>query len=137
MRKLFVLNLIVFLSGGNLYAQDSLRYTPPQNGPMIAFQSLEYDFGTVAQRKISYCVFEFTNVGNEPLIISDISSNCGCTVPQWNKAPILPGEKDKIRVRYVSGKKGNFLKTITVDSNSKEHSSAVLIIKGIVVDAKH
>ena len=104
---------------------------------MIAFQSLEYDFGTVPQREISYCTFEFTNVGNEPLIISDISSNCGCTIPQWNKAPILPGEKDQIRVRYASGRKGKFVKTITVDSNSKEHSSAVLIIKGIVADAKH
>ena len=78
-------------------------------------------------------VFEFTNTGSEALVISDVKSSCGCTVPEKPKGPIAPGETGQIKVKYDTKRVGPIRKTVTVYSNAIEAIKA-LKIKGEVID---
>ena len=79
-------------------------------------------------------IFEFKNTGNEPLIIKDAKSSCGCTIPSFPKNPIPPGGSDKIEVQYNMNP-GPISKTITVTTNAvnKENGMIALRIKGMVI----
>ncbi len=78
-----------------------------------------YDFGKIPEGPVAEHIFEFKNVGKEPLIISNASASCGCTTPEWNKEPILPGKKGKITVRYnTQGRVGPIAKSVYVSSNA-------------------
>lgn len=92
------------------------------------------DYGTIAQGANGTKTFTFTNKGNAPLIISEVKTSCGCTVPSYSKAPILPGEAGELEIKYNTKKLGSFTKTITVISNAKEINK-ILKIKGTVVAA--
>ena len=102
------------------------------NGPEISFKQTTHDYGTIELNGDGTYNFEFTNTGNEPLILSKPRSSCGCTVPSWPKEPILPGETNNIKVTYNTHKAGVFNKTVTVYSNSKKSSTVLLRIKGKV-----
>lgn len=104
------------------------------NGPEISFQKTTHDYGTIYVNGDGTYNFEFTNTGNEPLILSKPRSSCGCTVPTWPKEPILPGETNTIKVTYNTRKAGPFNKTVTVYSNAKNKSTILLRIKGKVVN---
>lgn len=78
-------------------------------------------------------MFEFTNTGNAPLIISNVKSTCGCTVPKKPEGPIMPGETGEIEVKYDTNRVNPIRKTITVTSNA-ETPTVALKIKGLVVD---
>ena len=75
----------------------------------------------------------FKNTGKEPLILSEVRSSCGCTVPAWPREPILGGKSDTIKVRYATNRLGIINKTITVNSNAK-NGPVILRISGKVVD---
>ena len=62
--------------------------------PVMTFDRVEHDFGTIQRGEAQETVFSFTNTGNAPLIITDAKSSCGCTVPNPPKDPIAPGEKE-------------------------------------------
>ena len=99
----------------------------------IEFKSVTIDYGTIEKGSDGVRVFEFTNTGNEPLIISDVKSSCGCTIPSKPKDPILPGKTGEIKVKYDTNRVNPIRKTITVLSNAKTPTVA-LKIKGLVVD---
>ena len=112
MKKLFgflTFMLISFISYG-------------QDGPKIEFKQETINYG------------EFTNTGNAPLIITDVKSSCGCTVPTKPSEPIMPGKSDKIIVKYNMNP-GPISKTITVESNAVNKLNGVvpLRIKGTVI----
>ena len=101
---------------------------------IISFDELTYDFGKVNEEngKISH-VFNFTNKGKTPLVITKVQASCGCTTPTWTKEPIEPGKKGTITVIYnPEGRPGVFNKSITVGSNASEEQLN-LIIKGDVI----
>jgi len=100
-------------------------------GPAIEFEVTEHDFGTIPQGGNGSYEFEFTNTGTEPLILSNVRSSCGCTVPQWPQQPINPSEKAAIKVKYDTNRVGQFNKSITVYSNASE-TPIVLHISGNV-----
>ncbi len=101
------------------------------NAPIITFDKTTHDYGTIEQNGDGNCEFKFTNDGKEPLILSNVRSSCGCTVPEWPRQPILPGKSDVIKVHYDTKRVGMISKTITVYSNAKE-PTIVLHIKGNV-----
>jgi hypothetical protein len=103
------------------------------NAPEIKFDKDSHDYGTINKGADGNCSFTFTNVGKEPLILSNCRASCGCTVPTWTKDPILPGKTGKIDVHYDTNRLGNISKSITVTSNAK-NASVVLMIKGNVID---
>ena len=106
-------------------------------GPEIKFKTETIDYGTVVRGKDDGVrTFEFTNIGNEPLVITNVKSSCGCTVPSKPEKPVLPGESGKIDVKYNMAV-GRIAKTITVESNAKNvpQGRVMLRIKGEVVAA--
>jgi len=100
----------------------------------IEFKTNTIDYGTIEKGSDGVRVFEFTNTGNEPLIISKVSSTCGCTIPKKPEDPILPGQTGKIEVKYDTKRVNPIRKTITVISNA-ETPTVALKIKGLVVDS--
>jgi len=102
------------------------------NAPEISFDKTVHDYGTIYQNGDGTCEFAFTNTGKEPLVLSTVRSSCGCTVPQWTREPILPGQAGTIKVKYDTKRMGAINKHITVLSNAKT-PSVVLRIKGSVV----
>lgn len=117
----------------SLFVTGILSYS--QNGPKIEFKEETINYGTVTKGEDSgKRVFEFTNTGNEPLLISDAKSSCGCTVPSYPKEPIPPGGTDKIEVQYNMNP-GPISKTITITTNAinKENGMVALRIKGNVI----
>ena len=99
----------------------------------IEFKSDVIDYGTIEKGSNGVRVFEFTNTGDEPLIISKVSSSCGCTIPKKPKDPILPGQTGQIEVKYDTNRVNPIRKTITVISNA-ETPTVALKIKGEVID---
>jgi len=114
-------------------AQPSQADNP--NAPVFKFESTSHDFGTVPEGPAAVFEYVFTNVGREPLIISDVVKSCGCTTPSWTKEPILPGKTGKIVASFdTKGRVGNFNKTLTVVSNAKQ-ANFQLTFGGVVVAA--
>ena len=108
-----------------------------QDGPKIEFKDKDntIDYGKVTKEEDSGLrVFEFTNTGNQPLLIKDVKSSCGCTVPSFSKDPIMPGKTGKIEVKYNMNP-GPSRKTITVESNAVnvDEGRVALKIKGEVI----
>ncbi len=99
----------------------------------IEFKSETIDYGTIEKGSNGVRIFEFTNTGDEPLIVSKVSSSCGCTIPKKPKDPILPGKTGVIEVKYDTNRVNPIRKTITVLSNA-ETPTVALKIKGLVID---
>lgn len=99
--------------------------------PEISFKATEIDYGTVAQNSDGSRMFEFTNSGKQPLILNNVAASCGCTVVEWAKDPIKPGDKGTLTVKYNTAIVGTFNKSIRVFSNAKS-SPVFLTIKGEV-----
>ena len=99
----------------------------------IEFKSETIDYGTIEKGADGVRVFEFTNTGDAPLIITRVYSSCGCTIPKKPDAPILPGKTGVIEVKYDTKRVGPIRKTITVYSNADEPTKAIKI-KGKIED---
>ena len=108
-----------------------------QSGAKIEFKAKDntIDYGTTTKKKDNGIrSFEFTNTGDAPLIITNVLSTCGCTVPTKPEAPIMPGKTGKIDIKYNMSS-GPIRKTITVESNAVNYESGrvALKIKGEVI----
>ena len=123
MKKLVLLALILLVSfEANAQAK-------------ISFKSETVNFGEIAKGSDGIRVFEFTNTGNAPLIISEVKSSCGCTVPKKPDGPIAPGASNTIQVKYDTNRVGPIRKTVTVYSNAADEPIKALKIKGEVLAA--
>lgn len=119
MKKLLGLFAIVMMSVSGM----------AQTGPKIEFKSETIDYGKVSKGDDSGLrVFEFTNTGDAELIINDVKSSCGCTVPSKPTEPIQPGKTGKIEVQYNMNP-GPISKTITVTSNAKNKEEGTILLK--------
>ena len=101
------------------------------NAPEITFESETHDYGTIKQGADGGCEFKFKNTGKDPLIVSGAKGNCGCTVPNYPKEPIMKNQTGVIKVHYDTKRVGAFTKTVTINSNGKTDPK-VLTIKGVV-----
>lgn len=126
MMKNLITILFVGLIGFSVNAQEKVA--------KIEFKTEVIDYGTIEKGADGVRVFEFTNTGNAPLIITKVKSSCGCTIPSKPKGPILPGKTGEIKVKYDTNRVNPFRKTITVSSNA-DTPTVALKIKGLVVDS--
>lgn len=111
MRKVIMMTLLLLCS---------FSYAAAQKQAEIKFDTKTHNFGKFSSSNSEQkCTFTFTNVGDAPLVINQAVASCGCTVPQYTKAPINPGEKGTIEVTYNGAGKdpGHFKKSITVRTN--------------------
>ena len=104
----------------------------------IKFDKLTHDFGTFSEKNpvVTY-TFTYTNVGEQNLIINQAVASCGCTVPEYTKTPIKPGEQGQIKVTYNGTGKfpGHFKKSITIRTNGATEMTR-LYIEGEMTEAK-
>ncbi len=149
MKKLFSTLFIVMLTAAAFSQTPATSEQSPNSAtpassvaaPVVnpnagEFQWVEetHDFGNIPQGKPVEWKFEFTNSGKEPIIISTVQKTCGCTVTDWTKEPIMPGQKGFVSAQYNAAKEGPFTKAITVQSDSKT-PSVKLFFKGTVEKA--
>ncbi len=117
--KKVIFSIVLFaLAFTTVNAQDAAIPQNP-NGPDIHFVKTTHDYGTIIQGADGNCDFKFKNTGKEPLILSNVVSSCGCTVPSWTRDPIMPGKEGTIKVKYDTNRIGMIGKQITVMSNAK------------------
>jgi hypothetical protein len=111
MKKIFTLFFALFCIGwANGFAQAEIK-----------FEKTAHNFGTFKESEIQKTVFKFTNTGNEPLVIHQAITSCGCTVAKYTLTPVEPGKTGEVEVVYNGKGKlfGHFRKSITVRSNAK------------------
>mgnify|MGYP001448682351 CR=1 FL=1 len=119
------LNLFLLLLSSAVYAQ--------QTSPQIEFETTTIDYGTIENGSDGARVFNFKNTGSADLIITNVKSSCGCTIPKKPDGPIAPGETSEIIVRYDTKRVGPFRKTITVSTNQENSPIIALKLKGTVL----
>lgn len=132
MRPFFCL----LLSIGCSLAALAQRTTAPRdtvNVPIMQFEASTFNFNDIPQgTKVSH-EYKFKNTGKSPLIISNVLVTCGCTVPEWPKAPVAPGKTGIIRVFFNStGKFGIQNKTITILANTKYGRETIVFTANVV-----
>lgn len=108
-----------------------LSVSAQEKAAKIEFKTETVDYGEIEKGSDGVRVFEFTNTGDMPLVISKVSSSCGCTIPKKPEAPVMPGETGEIQVKYDTNRVGPIRKAITVISNA-ETPTKILKIKGSV-----
>lgn len=114
----------------------SITYASAQ--AVIKFDKLTHNFGTFSEASpVVTCEFNYTNVGDKPLVINQCVPSCGCTVTEYTKEPIQPGQKGSIKVTYNGTGKfpGHFKKSITVRTNGKVEMTR-LYIEGTMEEKK-
>ena len=121
--KNIVMALILFV-GVSVQAQSTAK---------MEFKSEVIDYGEIQKGSDGIRIFEFTNSGDAPLVITRVSSSCGCTVPKKPEKPVQPGETGEIQVKYDTNIIGPIRKTITVYSNADVPAKS-LKIKGRVLE---
>jgi len=97
----------------------------------IEVERPEIELRNVKIHKPSVATFILTNTGDTPLVIKDITASCGCTVPEWDKQPVKPGEKTAIKVKVTPDSEGYFRKTVTLFCNTEEGTIS-LTVKSVV-----
>lgn len=125
MKKLIAVVIFIF-AGFAVQAQNTAK---------MEFKSEVIDYGEIEKGSDGVRVFEFTNTGTIPLVISNVTSSCGCTIPKKPEQPIQPGETGEIEVKYDTNRVGPIRKTITVYSNAEEPAKSIKI-KGRVLDTQ-
>ena len=120
-------SLFLLLFSISVYAQ--------QISPQIEFETTIIDYGTIENGSDGARVFKFKNIGSADLIITNVKSTCGCTIPKKPDGPIAPGESSEIIVRYDTKRTGPFRKTITVSTNQENNPIIALKLKGTVLPA--
>lgn len=126
MKKILGLLLIIFIYTGASAQEKAI------NGPEIQFNKKEHQIGELHIGDVRNFTYEYTNIGNAPLVLFDVISNCDCTEIEWSKEPILPGKKGVIKLKYTAETPGSIDKFVTVTSNANTYR-VILWNKGKVL----
>ena len=135
MKSLKFLLLVVLLGTIGMQLNAQVTGSGDISGPQISFDKDTHDYGEVFMHGDGNCVFTFTNTGNEPLLLTNVRAGCGCTVPQWPREPLLPGDSAEIKVRYTTLNRPHQInRSIVVTSNATNKPTQVLRLKGSVIE---
>jgi|TARA_B110000305_G_C18975892_1_gene419336 hypothetical protein len=121
--KNLVLTIALFLAAA---------FTMTVSAQELSLDKEVHDYGNVAKGGDGSCYFTITNTGTEPLTITRAKGSCGCTVPDWPREAIAPGESAKMKVTYDTKRPGRINKSVTITSNAKATPTKVVRIKGNV-----
>jgi hypothetical protein len=103
--------------------------------PAIEIKDMNFDFGTINQGDKVEHIFAFKNTGKNNLIITNAQASCGCTVPEWTKDEIKPGESGQIKIIFNSaGKSGAVIKTVTLMTNTEVGSEVITFKANILTN---
>jgi hypothetical protein len=111
------------------------KFMPKTLGPGIAVENDSYFFGKATQGDIIKHSFKFKNTGDSDLLLTNVKPSCGCTISEWPRHPIKPGESAQIDIKFnTSGKLGKQKKAITVFTNVEQNNLVVLYLEGEVIN---
>lgn len=134
MKKLVL--VLLTLTATLAFGQSGAPASPA--GALLTWEKATYDFGEIKQGdKVEY-TFRFVNGGTEPLIITNVSTQCGCTAPRgWPRDPVLPGGRGEITLVFDStGKFGRVNKVATIVSNASNKDGSQLLLSGNILEKK-
>ncbi len=141
MRKQFLMAFAMLMITGMVCAQQNGTVVVASNSSVVTrdlkksasftWEQQTYDFAEIPQGKPVTTVFNYSNTGEFPLVISNVQTSCGCTVADYTKDPVLPGKTGYVKVTYNAANTGTFNKAVTITANT-ETGSQVLFIKGKV-----
>ena len=134
MKKVLLISVLILSCMINIKAQSDNEKKQAE----IKFEKLSHNFGTFSETDpVVTCVFVYTIVGESPLIINQAVATCGCTVPEYTKTPVQPGEKGEIKITYNGTGKfpGHFKKSITIRTNGVIEMTR-LYVEGDMEEAK-
>ncbi len=141
MKKLVFLFCMTFMITGLAMAQtatdtETKTEESQEAKPKMEFETMEVDFGTIEKGSDPYRTVTFTNTGEAPLIIQNAKGSCGCTVPTWEKKPILPGESSEIKVRYDTKRVGAIRKTVRITTNEGGNAHVLQVVGKVLSPEK-
>ncbi|MDA3911770.1 MAG: DUF1573 domain-containing protein [Bacteroidales bacterium] len=131
MKKIFILISICALAINSFSQEENKEFEPTHKSAFLEVDKTVHDYGTIAKMAKGDCEFIITNTGSQPLVLNNVQSSCGCTIPDWSKQPIPAGESQSLKVTYDTKRVGTFSKSIKIFSNSPG-SPHVVNIKGTV-----
>jgi len=137
--KKSILLVVACVLFGISNAQESKVNEPGNNSrsaeteATVVCDNVEHDFGTISETGgVVSCEFAIKNTGTKPLVITKVTTSCGCTAPDWTKEPVASGKQGFVKVTYdPKGRKGDMTKTLVVYTNGNPESLQ-LKIKGSV-----
>tara|TARA_B100000029_G_scaffold508932_1_gene596959 strand:+ start:1662 stop:2150 length:489 start_codon:yes stop_codon:yes gene_type:complete len=134
---LFLISLFVLLSCGDdpfskvkseNVEMAVVRDNTSSKIPVMTFDKKVHDFGVIENGTPVETIFSYTNTGESPLVITDIKSTCGCTVPRdWSREPLNPGESSQFTVKFDGKGVNNTSKTVTIAANTATGRETVKI----------
>ncbi len=130
MRNKVSIMILVFLTA--VSCSEKKTDNPGRKAARIEFKKAIHDFGKIEYGGNGTYEFKFINKGKTPLVLDNVRSTCGCTVPEWTREPLNPSETGTIRVIYDTHRVGAFSKTLIVYSNAA-NSPVRIFIKGTVL----
>jgi hypothetical protein len=125
MKRIMILCAVILGFAFTASAQDNEKAE-------FKFNEEKHDYGKIPQGTPVTTVFEFTNIGKEPLILTNVQPTCGCTIADYTKTPVKAGEKGLIKITYNAIAGGPFNKTIVVTSNAKTPTKYLNIIGEVI-----
>jgi hypothetical protein len=123
------------IKGTDLYRNPVTADQPLKEGQAakMDFEEYVFDFGSIKEGENVEHTFKFTNSGKAPLVITNARGNCGCTVPEWPKTPIVPGASGEIKVVFNSkGKQGKQEKEVIITANTIPNKTKLKITANVV-----
>ena len=116
-------------------AAAAVRDQAASKFPVIQFDKSEHDFGEIINGTPVETVFSYKNTGESPLVITDVKSSCGCTIPKdWSREPLAPGAEGKFTVKFNGKGNGKTTKAITVTANTEKGREVVKITSFVKPD---
>jgi len=125
MKKILMICAVVLGFAFSASAQDNEKAE-------FKFNEEKHDFGKIPQGTPVTTVFEYTNIGKEPLILTEVRPTCGCTIADYTKTPVKPGDKGVIKITYNAAVASSFSKTIVVTSNAKTPQKYLNIVGEVI-----
>jgi hypothetical protein len=137
MKNIFKISAFVFALGLMSFTVLPIKKSEGKSIAIspVAWKSETIDIGEIPQGTPKHIVFEFKNTGDKAILITSAKPSCGCTLADYTKTPIQPGETATVTATYNAAAKGPFTKNVTVTTNAEEVPK-VLHFKGIVTEVK-
>jgi hypothetical protein len=131
----FIISMILMAAVGCNQDNNNSHANKTEGTPEIEFKKTTHDFGELKEGEIVECSFYFKNTGDAPLLIKDVVPDCGCTVPEFKKEEIMPGEESRIKIIFNSaGFRNNVYKTIDVETNTKDAYTELTLAAFIITE---
>src|ERR1700743_413077 len=125
MKKLMLVCAVILGFAFTASAQDNEKAE-------FKFNEEKHDFGKIPQGTPVTTVFEYTNIGKEPLILTEVRPTCGCTIADYTKTPVKSGEKGVIKITYNAAAVAPFNKVIVVTSNARTPQKNLVIVGEVI-----